>query len=92
MNDKSIMPAVPSKSESTSVTAVVGVSNWAPEEPFGSCRSMNYTVDASSEPGDHFIGAEPPEAFAVGSVRALKDRLRSRVSGSSADHDSSGDF
>ena len=91
VNDKSILPDVPRKSESTSLTVVVGVANWTPKEDFlESCRSVTYTVGASSEPADHF-GAEPPEAFATGSVRALKGRLRSRVS-SSEDHDSSKDF
>lgn len=84
---------VPTKSESNSMTALV-VSNWSPLDKTGlpSCSSMTYTVGASSEPADHYVAAETPEAFGAGAVRTLKSRLRSRVSASSNDHDASGDF
>jgi hypothetical protein len=89
-NEKS-MPKVPTKSESTSFTVVVGVSNWAaqPESGLTSCGSMTYTVGVSGEPADHSAGA--PEVFAAGSVRSLKSRLRSGPSASN-DYDASGDI
>ena len=90
-----LRPEVPTKSESTSITIIVGVSNLIPTEQsaLSSCQSMTYTVGASTEPADHIIGSEKPESFAAGAVRALKSRLRSPGSPSSAiDRDASGDF
>ena len=90
MNEKS-MPKVPTKSESTSLTVVVGVSNWTSPEESGlsSCRSITYTVGASGEPADHSAGT--PEPLTAGAVRSLKSRLRSRSSASN-EHDASGDI
>ncbi len=73
---------VPTKSESTSIIALVGVQNAMPGPGIPSCASMSYTVGFTPDPLDAGICAEAPEPASPGSVRTLKNRLRSKVADS----------
>ncbi len=83
-NDMSeFKPEAPTKSESNSFTVVLGVSNLAPfrEPGLPSCRSVSYTTGEVADPTDN-VDDELPTPFSPGSVRTLKNRLRSRVADS----------
>jgi hypothetical protein len=87
-------PEVPTKSESNTLTVIVGVVNSSPFDTTGipSCQSMSYTVGSVIEPADYGAFAESPEAFSPGAVGTLKKRLSTGAKDSGILHDASGDY
>jgi hypothetical protein len=82
---------VPTKSESTSIVFVVGVTNATAGPGIPTCGSMSYTVGYNPDPLDAGICSEPPESSSPRAVRSLKNRLRSKVADSAFLRENDGD-